>query len=79
MTFKAATPAQNIDVQFFQTRNAGEWKARVKLRHETLIFGPCSMKTLAINVAQLLKSEAAYADAVVHELEPEDAHHGVDV
>lgn len=69
MTFKAATPAQNIDVQYFQTRVPGDWKARVYVRDEVLVFGPCSIQALTINVANFLRAEAKYADAMVHATE----------
>lgn len=59
-------PCQNIDVYFYQTRNALAWKARVVCGSQTFTIGPANIATVLNNVANLVRTEAAYADLQVY-------------
>ncbi len=57
---------QNIDVTFFQGRNALEWNARVDCGEDRFYIGPANIATVLNNIANLVRTEAAYADLKVH-------------
>lgn len=57
---------QNIDVTFFQGRNALEWNARVDCGEDRFYIGPANIATVLNNVANLVRTESAYADLKVH-------------
>lgn len=57
---------QNIDVTFFQGRNALEWNARIDCGEDRFYIGPANIATVLNNVANLVRTEAAYADLKVH-------------
>jgi len=64
---KLKPASQNVDVHFFQTRNPGEWKARVVVsKKEVHMFGPCDMRALLVNVDKFLILESTYTDILVH-------------
>lgn len=64
--FMEKSACQNIDVHVFQTRNPLEWKARVVCGTQTFTIGPANIATVLNNVANLVRTEAAYADLKVH-------------
>lgn len=59
-------PSQNIDVKYFQSRDPHNWMARINTLEEEFLIGPASITTLLNNVANLVRSEATYADLKVH-------------
>lgn len=59
-------PRQNIDVKYFQSRDPHNWMARINTLEEEFLIGPASITTLLNNVANLVRSEATYADLKVH-------------
>lgn len=65
-SFMEKPACQNIDVHFFQTRNPLEWKARLEVGDQTFVVGPANIATILNNVANLVRTEAAYADLQVH-------------
>jgi len=66
---KAPSPSQNIDVHFWQTRVPNEWKARVVLSTKSHVIGPASIAAVIMNVMNLVRVEAMYADIKVHGLD----------
>ncbi len=64
--FMEKPACQNIDVHYYQTRNPLEWKARIEVGTQTFTVGPANIATILNNVANLVRTEAAYADLKVH-------------
>lgn len=59
-------PNQNIDVEFFQTREPSEWKARIRCGKEEYVIGPAKIGSILNNVANFVSMESTYADLLVH-------------
>lgn len=68
-TFKKANQA--IDVMFYQSRNSGDWYARVEIDGRRKYIGPASISAVLANVGNLIRGEAVYADARVHGVDNE--------
>ena len=57
------TARQNMDVRYYQTREQGMWKACVTLGPgETFVIGPSNISAVMAGVANLVRTEAFYAD-----------------
>lgn len=59
-------PCQNIDVKVFQFREPGQWKARILVGEDEFVVGPANIASIMNNVANFIRTEAAYADLKVH-------------
>lgn len=57
---------QHFAVEFFQSREPNDWRARITLGDEVLVIQNAPIDSILRNVANVVRQQAYYANLMIH-------------